>query len=252
MHWHGIRLPNAMDGVPGLTQPTIEPGASFKYAFTPPDAGTFWYHPHDHTAQQMGRGMAGALIVDEVEPPGFDREILWVLQDWELLPDNEIVDGFDDTMQGMMAGRIGTTVTINGMVPAPVSLRAGERIRLRLINACLARFMALRFAGHRVVVMALDGQPVAKPFEPDGGLTVIAPAQRVDLLLEATGDPGGTYPVIDEFYGEDGRYKLVDLAYSTAPKLVASTKPLILPPTPCQHPISRIPCVTVLPSLVVA
>ena len=236
IHWHGIRLPNAMDGVPDLTQKSIAPGASFQYAYSPPDAGTFWYHPHDHTARQMGRGMAGALIVEEPEPAGFDRDVLWVLQDWELLPDNEIVDGFDDVMQGMMAGRIGTTVTINGTLPTPVPLRAGERIRLRLINACLARFMALRFAGHKVVVMALDGQPVTRPFEPDGGLTVIAPAQRVDLLLEATGNPGSTYAVTDEFYGYDGSYKLTDLAYSVAPKLITSSKPITLPPNPVPAP----------------
>jgi hypothetical protein len=75
VHWHGIRPPNAMDGVPGLTQASIEPGDSFLYAFTPPDAGTSWYHPHDHTASQMGRGMAGALIVEEPEPPGFVPKI---------------------------------------------------------------------------------------------------------------------------------------------------------------------------------
>jgi FtsP/CotA-like multicopper oxidase with cupredoxin domain len=236
VHWHGIRLPNGMDGVPGLTQASIEPGDSFPYAFTPPDAGTFWYHPHDHTASQMGRGMAGALIIEEPEPPGFDRDVLWVLQDWELLSDNQIVDGFDNEMEGMMAGRIGTTVTINGTIPTPVPLRAGERIRFRLINACLARFMALRFAGHRVVVMALDGQPVVQPFEPDGGLAVIAPAQRVDLLLEATGEPGTTYPVTDEFYGDDGSYNLVDLTYSGAPKLVTSSRPIILPPNPIPKP----------------
>lgn len=236
VHWHGIRLPNAMDGVPHLTQASIAPGDSFNYAFTPPDAGTFWYHPHDHTARQMGRGMAGALIVDEPEPPGFDREIIWVLQDWELLPDNQIVNGFDNEMEGMMAGRIGTTVTINGQVPTHVPLRAGERIRLRLINACLARFMALRFAGHRVVVMALDGQPVVQPFEPDGGLTVIAPAQRVDLLLQASGDPDGIYPVTDEFYGGEGDYKLVDLAYATARRLVSSGRPIVLQPNPVPKP----------------
>src|SRR4029077_4244338 len=68
VHWHGIRLPNAMDGVPGLTQPPIQPGDSFAYEFTPPDAGTFWYHPHADTLQQLGRGLAGALIVEEREP----------------------------------------------------------------------------------------------------------------------------------------------------------------------------------------
>jgi FtsP/CotA-like multicopper oxidase with cupredoxin domain len=239
VHWHGVRLPNAMDGVPDLTQRTIKSGASFNYAFTPPDAGTFWYHPHDNTAEQMGRGMAGALIVAESEPPGFDREFVWVLQDWELLPDNQIVDGFDNVMQGMMGGRIGTTVTINGTLPTtPIPIRAGERIRLRLINACLARFMALRFAGHRVMVLALDGQPVAEPFAPEGQLTVIAPAQRADLLLEAIGGPGDRYPVTDEFYGDQGSYKLVDLAYTNEPKLTRQfpAKPLILPPNPVPKP----------------
>src|ERR1700674_5598340 len=68
VHWHGIRLPNAMDGVPGLTQTPIGPDKSFTYYFTPPDAGTFWYHPHADTLQQLGRGLAGALIVEEPEP----------------------------------------------------------------------------------------------------------------------------------------------------------------------------------------
>ena len=57
-----------MDGVPGLTQPPIKPGESFAYEFTPPDAGTFWYHPHANSLEQLGRGLAGALIVEEREP----------------------------------------------------------------------------------------------------------------------------------------------------------------------------------------
>src|SRR5437762_3479524 len=77
VHWHGIRLPNAMDGVPGLTQRPIAPGESFIYEFTPPDAGTFWYHPHADSLKQLGRGLAGALIIDEAEPVPVDRDILW-------------------------------------------------------------------------------------------------------------------------------------------------------------------------------
>ena len=56
VHWHGIRLQNAMDGVPGLTQPPIKPGTDFVYEFTPPDAGTFWYHPHANSLVQLGAG----------------------------------------------------------------------------------------------------------------------------------------------------------------------------------------------------
>jgi FtsP/CotA-like multicopper oxidase with cupredoxin domain len=69
VHWHGIRLPNAMDGAAYVTQPPIQPGDTFTYEFAPPDAGTFWYHPHIHSAEQVGRGLMGALIVEEANPP---------------------------------------------------------------------------------------------------------------------------------------------------------------------------------------
>ena len=140
VHWHGIRLPNAMDGVPGLTQKPIRPGESFVYEFTPPDAGTFWYHPHADTLQQLGRGLAGALIVEEPEPvPGIDCDLLWVIEDWRLDDDGRIVGGFGNRMEAGMSGRIGNTVTINGRVPNTAPVKAGERVRLRLVNASLAR-----------------------------------------------------------------------------------------------------------------
>src|SRR3546814_19378323 len=61
VHWHGIRLPNAMDGVPHLTQKPIGPGETFAYAFDLPDAGTYWYHAHQRSFEQVGRGLYGAL-----------------------------------------------------------------------------------------------------------------------------------------------------------------------------------------------
>ncbi len=159
VHWHGMRLPNAMDGVPGLTQPPIPPGGQFTYAFTPQDAGTFWYHPHANGLEQIGRGLAGVLIVEEAEPPPFDRELVWALSDRQLTEDAQIAPGFGNRMSAMMAGRIGNVVTINGRIPDRVAVRAGERVRLRLANMSVARTMALRFEGHRPVVVAYDGQP---------------------------------------------------------------------------------------------
>src|SRR3546814_12651134 len=79
-----------MDGVPGLTQAAIPPTGEFVYAFTPPDAGTFWYHPHADSLQQLGRGLSGALIVEEREPLQVDRELLWVIGDWRLTDDAQI------------------------------------------------------------------------------------------------------------------------------------------------------------------
>src|SRR6266849_206802 len=121
VHWHGIRLPNAMDGVPGLTQPPIKPGEQFAYEFTPPDAGTFWYHPHADSLRQLGRGMAGALIVEEAEPVPVDRDIVWMLADWRLTSGAQIASGFGNAMEAAMSGRVGNTVTINGAISDEVS-----------------------------------------------------------------------------------------------------------------------------------
>ncbi len=211
VHWHGIRLPNAMDGVPGLTQKPIRPGESFVYEFTPPDAGTFWYHPHADTLQQLGRGLAGALIVEEPEPVAVDRDLLWFIEDWRLDDEGRIAGGFGNRMEAGMSGRIGNTVTINGRVPNRVSVKAGERVRLRLVNAALARIVSLRFEGHKPVVVAHDGQP-CDPHSPKavGWFS----GRRCGPTSSSTwiGKPGQSYRVIDDFY-QDLAYKLVDLGY---------------------------------------
>jgi FtsP/CotA-like multicopper oxidase with cupredoxin domain len=235
VHWHGIRLPNAMDGVPGLTQKPIRSGESFVYEFTPPDAGTFWYHPHVDTLQQLGRGLAGALIVEEPEPVAVDRDLLWLIEDWRLDDRGRIVGGFGNRMEAGMSGRIGNTVTINGRVAEKVSVKAGERLRLRLVNAALARIVGLRFDGHKPVVVAHDGQP-CEPHSPEGGRVVIGPAMRADLILDMTGKPGQTFRVIDDFY-QDLAYKLIDFAYDGKPARDArSAQPQQLPPNPLPEP----------------
>lgn len=236
VHWHGIRLPNAMDGVPGLTQPPIEPGQDFSYEFTPPDAGTFWYHPHANSLQQIGRGLAGALIVEERESVAVDRDLLWVLQDWRFTKDGQIAKWFGGMMDAVMSGRIGNVITINGALPADQPATAGERIRLRLVNAALARMMALRFEGHRPVIVAINGQP-CDPHEPEGGRIVFGPAMRIDVVLDMQGDPGKRYEVIDDFY--DGlAYTLANLAYDAGPPLRAHPldAPLALPRNPLPEP----------------
>jgi FtsP/CotA-like multicopper oxidase with cupredoxin domain len=236
VHWHGIRLPNAMDGVPGLTQKPIAPGERFDYAFTPPDAGTFWYHSHDNSLVQMGRGLAGALIVEETDPPAVDRELFWIIQDWRLTRDAQIAPGFHNRMEEAMDGRVGNTVTINGRVPDALHVRAGERVRLRLLNAAIARIIALRFEGHRPMIVALDGQPCAPHTPPDGRI-VLGPAMRADVMLDMHGEPGRTYRVVDDFYDRLA-YTLVRLAYDPSPPLRShpSDTPMRLPPNPVPRP----------------
>ena len=236
MHWHGIRLPNAMDGVPGLTQVPIKPGENFTYAFTPPDAGTFWYHPHVNSLQQIGRGLAGLVIVEEQAAVAVDRDIAWLLQDWRLTDADQIAPGFGSMMDAAMSGRIGNLVTINGIRPADLNVKAGERIRLRLANAALARIFALRFEGHNPMVIAMDGQP-CEPHEPEAGRIVLGPAMRADVVIDMIGEPGARFAVIDDFY-ESLSYTLTNLAYDAGPPLRKQIldAPLALPPNPLAEP----------------
>lgn len=236
VHWHGIRLPNPMDGVPYITQRPIEPGASFTYEFALPDAGTFFYHPHQRSYEQVGRGLAGALIVEERDPPAVDRDVLWVLGDYRLVADASIRGGFGNYMDASHAGRIGNTVTLNGRVSTePFRVRAGERIRLRLVNAAPARVFGLEFRGHRPWIVALDGHPV-EPHEPPGGALVLGPAMRADLILDMTAAPGSRHAVHDGFYR--GRaYTFMELQYAGEPPLRGPAEaPPRLPANPLAEP----------------
>src|SRR5262249_16130154 len=215
VHWHGIRVPNAMDGVPYLTQKPIAPGETFTYEFSPPDAGTFWYHPHQRSFEQVGRGLYGAFIVEEAAPIAVDRELRWVRGDWRLGADVSINDDFGNRIDMSMSGRVGTTVTVNGRLPQPLVARRGERIRLRLINAANARIFGLTFASHTPWIVALDGQPVT-PHEPERGRIVLGPAMRADLVMDMTGRPGEGFAVTDGFYPQF-TYRLLEIAYADEP-----------------------------------
>ena len=200
VHWHGVRAPWAMDGVAGLTQEAIPTGGRFDVDFVPPDAGTYWYHAHANTPEQVGRGLYGPLIVEEARPIAVDRELVWMLDDWRLAPDASIVAGFENRHDGSHGGRIGNTVTLNGRLRPPVRVRAGERLRLRLINAANARQFALDFGDLAVRVIAVDGQPL-RPHAADGPIPLPS-AGRVDLVVDLPVTPSATFDVVDRAYRE--------------------------------------------------
>lgn len=235
VHWHGVRVPNAMDGVPHLTQTPIAVGERFVYEFDAVDAGTFWYHPHQRGFEQVGRGLYGPLIVEEPEPIRVDRDVTWVLGDWRLKKSGEISEDFGNRHDIHHNGRVGNTVTINGRVPDSFAVKKGERIRLRLINAANARIFSLDFAGHEPVVIALDGQPVT-PHAPYGGRVVLGPAMRADLIIDMTGEPGSQSSIMDRFY-EGLEFRLVDFVYADASlRERAPDWPVALPANPLPEP----------------
>jgi FtsP/CotA-like multicopper oxidase with cupredoxin domain len=237
VHWHGLRLPNAMDGVPHLTQPPVKPdGGRFVYEFGLQDAGTFWYHPHLGSPEQVGRGLYGALIVEEHDPIAVDRDVVWMLGDWRLDREARIVEDFRSFMDASHAGRIGNTVTINGRVQEVFEVRPGERIRLRLANAANARIFGLDFRGHRPLVIAQDGHAI-EPHAPEGGRIVLGPGMRADVILDATGDPGSAHTVVDDFYPRQA-YRLIELRYAnTRARGRAGTTLTPLPANPLSEPV---------------
>ena len=191
IHWHGVRLPNKMDGVPVLTQDPVEAGEEFVYEFTPKDAGTFWFHPHVRGSQQLGMGLYGILIVEEDEESdlyrNYSQEMVWALDDWRIGSRNQINPNFGNGHDSMMDGRWGNFIAINGKAGARFEAKRGERIRIRLVNTSNARIYRLKVSHLDPVIIAVDGVNVKKTFNLNRGLD-LAPGNRIDIDLHIPKD----------------------------------------------------------------
>ncbi len=196
IHWHGIRIDNAMDGVPGLTQNAVRSGETFEYVFKAPDAGTFWYHAHTSSMEQVARGLYGPLIVEEHGiGAGAPKDLVLMLDDWWLDEDGNFQDGFDDYLVGKQGGRIGNVFTVNGRpLGQDILVKASETYRLRLVNAANARVFSLHLKASDSRLIALDGINLDRPQPLDDEL-ILAPAQRADFLIDAL--PGQPIELID-------------------------------------------------------
>ena len=194
IHWHGIRVPNKMDGVPFLVQPYVYTGDHFDYAFTPPDAGTFWYHPHCNTLTQMGHGLTGVIVVENPNDPQFDAEVVINLRDWRLGDDGQFIDQFRPR-DAARAGTYGTVRTANWLDQPQFDAPAGGLVRLRAAITDVTRIYAFRVEGAEAAVIALDGNPVPQRFAPDA--LQLGPGQRLDLAIRMPDDEGAVVSLGD-------------------------------------------------------
>lgn len=225
IHWHGQRLPNAMDGVPYMTQAAVMPGDSFDYTFRLRDAGTFWYHPHANSLEQISRGLAGVMIVEEPEGPDVDGEEVLVLDDWRLTETAEIHPSFDSRHDMSHAGRLGNYITVNARPELNGEQVSGSRLRLRLVNTATARIFRLRLDGVRAWTVALDAMPLEVPEETQE--LVLAPAQRADLIVDVTAAPGEEAMIAS--VERDGTYAMVTWR-ATGPAQARRAAPAALVP----------------------
>lgn len=205
IHWHGLHVPNAMDGVPPFTQDAVEPGASFTYEFTVSHAGTFMYHSHVDAAEQIDRGLYGPLIVDPrpgtTQPTQFDEEFTMMLSAWNIPAPADDAAAEPEAMAGMEEtapageeaaeepGNLSMQMdynyfTINGKAfPAAPSwsVDEGDLVRVRLINISnLAHPMHLH--GQDFKVVAKDGEP-------------LRPEQQI-VMNTLSVDAGETYDIV--------------------------------------------------------
>lgn len=231
IHWHGIPVPNNMDGIPGITMNAVQPGENFVYEFTAEDTGTYWYHSHQDGVNQVDKGLYGSFVVEDKTQEEIDRDYTLVLDEWMSNPDsmnmeNEATESDSDNMEGMdhegmdmesdMESESGNMegmdhdmseydiFTINGKSGAsitPLPVTEGEKVRIRLVNA---GFMShsIHLHGHDFKVVSSDGQEITNPQTIRDQSISIAPGERYDIeftadnpgdwLLECHGDMQGT------------------------------------------------------------
>ncbi|TDB79114.1 multicopper oxidase family protein [Micromonospora sp. KC721] len=184
LHWHGMHLPAAMDGGP---HQMIEPGAGWSPTWqVAQPAATLWYHPHPHqqTARQVYRGMAGLFIVDDPDTPaglpsryGVD-DIPVIVQDKQFGDDNQLDDS--EAFWTPM-GILGDTICVNGTL-APYHDVATERVRLRLLNASNSRFYRFGFSDDRpFALVGTDGGLLAAPYET--ARIQLSPGERAEIVV---------------------------------------------------------------------
>jgi FtsP/CotA-like multicopper oxidase with cupredoxin domain len=168
IHFHGLELPNDMDGVPFITQPPVKPGQSFTYEFTVPNAGSHMYHSHHDSAKQVGLGLLGAFIVEPKARAAYDDA------------DVDHVFILNDGAHGY---------TFNGKsFPAtqPLAAKLGQTMRIRFMNEGMM-IHPMHLHGMHMTVIAKDGWPVPAPWRCD--TLNVAPGERWDVIVKCT-NPG--------------------------------------------------------------
>lgn len=194
IHWHGVRVPIEMDGVPGISQPPVRKGETFTYDFTTPDASLYWYHPHVMSAAQVGFGLYGALLVEDPgDGVGIDDEITLVLSDIGFDKTGTLEPADSGGPAGMVFGREGAYVLVNGRVRPTLKARAGAPQRWRIVNAAKSRFFLLDMDGQPFVTIGSDGGIQEEPVT--SGTVLVTTGERLDVLVTPTGAPGSTLVV---------------------------------------------------------
>jgi len=206
IHWHGYPLKSAMDGVPGLNQDSVKPGETFTYEFSADVTGTYWYHSHQESAEQVDKGLYGALIVEPINKEKIDKDYTLILDEWMENPsegmesmagmnpnsDTNGMSGMDSTTKNegisdlqdeeMMSSQY-NIYTVNGKsgdLISPLDVKNGDKVRLRFINAGY-RTHGIHIPGQDIKVVSSDGQDINGAGLIADQIIMVAPGERYDI-----------------------------------------------------------------------
>ena len=186
VHWHGIVLPCGMDGVGGLTQRAIPPGETFKYEFTLWQHGTFMYHAHHDEMTQMALGLLGVIVIHPREPKGPppDRDFVYMLSEWKIVPGTMRPDPNEMSEFNVL--------TLNGRIypgTAPMIVKTGDRVRIRIGNLSAMDHHPIHFHGHHWWVIGTDGGEIPENARwPE--TTVLVPVGSTRTVEFVANNPG--------------------------------------------------------------
>ena len=211
VHWHGVRLENRYDGVPGLTQEAVEPGQTFRYQIYFKDAGIYWYHPHHREDVQQELGLAGNILVTPISTDYYspvNREEVVMLDDLVLTQDGTVPFGLESSNY-MLMGRFGNLFITNGEPEYSLETNAGEVVRFHFTNASNTRTFNISFRPRtepdaNVVPIKVVGSDVGKlEHEVIVESIVLAPAER--YVVEVFFDKAGSYELTNHVQGINHR-----------------------------------------------
>lgn len=223
IHWHGLHVPAAQDGMPGIGQRPIQPGETFTYEFVARPAGTRWYHAHGSAhgdeAAQLDMGLAGPFIV-EAAGTRYDREYVLVLDDWMVLPDGRngalAMAGHGAMAEHVMAHNL---FTVNGRAfpdTQPLTVREPDRVLLRFIGASTSTVHPMHLHGHSFTIVAVDGNPVPQAARLVRDTLPVGPGERYDVELLAD-NPGAWLLHCHELHHADAGMAMLFLYEGYAP-----------------------------------
>jgi len=185
IHWHGVRVPAEMDGTLA-TQNPIPAGGTFTYNFVAKDAGLYWFHPHVRSSIQVQKGLHGAIRVRDITEPAVDQELVLMLDDIRLRPDGSLNEYLDDN--GLMLGRQGNTLLVNGHVSPVIELQPGALARLRIVNVANGRFFNLRLTETTWRVIGGDSGQLPRSY--DAERVLMSPGERSDVAFVVPAEAG--------------------------------------------------------------